>query len=188
LFTARSRAEIAGQESRSEVDVAKENGRASVEALARHAVSQTCPEELGLFPATSTAYFADPQRALRMAKSEPRDDMLGFGVEAAVAVPAITTAALWVAQEVLKWVGSQVRDSLEEESATLIDRWVDRLLRLLRVKRDEVTPSSPEPLTGEQLARVREVARRKALDVLPEQQAVAVADAVVAGLVLPAEE
>jgi hypothetical protein len=167
----------------------RNNNRNSVEELAQRALSQTYPEELALFPATATAYFADPRRAVKAAKAESKDEMLGFGVEAAVAIPAVTTAALWVAQEVLTWVGSQVRSSLEEESSNLVSAWVDRILRALRIKRDEPQPAPQlEPLTAEQLSRVREIALRTAQDLLPEPQAVSIANAVVAGLVLPTTE
>ena len=69
---------------------------ALVEALARSAVEQVAPEELPLFRATSEAYFADPS-SLEPGRS--RDDMLGFGVDAALVL--VSPVALQVAKEVI---------------------------------------------------------------------------------------
>jgi hypothetical protein len=168
--------------------------RAKVEALARVALQKEFPEDLALFPVTAQAYFADPNRAVKAAKAEAKDEMLGFGVEMADAVPMVSTAALWVAHEVLTWVGSQVRASLEEESAGAVRRWVRTLLRLVGIKGDEpVAEQGPEqpadgvPLTAEQLAGVRDVALDRARQVLPEKEAQALSAAMVAAL-LPAPE
>ncbi len=160
-----------------------------VEALAQLAVQQTAPDELALFPVAATAYFEDPQRAVKAAKANAGDDVLGIGVEMADAIPMVSTAALWVAQQVVTWIGSEVRASLEEESGGVIRSWVRRVLRRLGMGTDEEkSPDGAESLTPEQLARVRQVALQRAQEVLPEEEARAVADAVVAGLALPAAE
>jgi transposase len=164
-------------------------GQSRVEALAQLAVQKTAPDELALFPVAATAYFDDPQRAVKAAKANARDDVLGIGVELADAMPMISTAALWVAHQVVTWIGSEVRASLEEETGGVIRSWVRRVLRRLGMGTDEEKGSDvAESLSPEQLARVRQVAVERALEVLPEKEARAVADAVVAGLVLPATE
>jgi hypothetical protein len=53
---------------------------------------------------------------------------------------------------------------------------------------DEERTDGAEPLTPDQLARVREVALQRAQEVLPEKEARAVADAVIVGLALPATD
>ena len=48
--------------------------------VARDLVVKVAPHELPLFPATSQAYFENPEKVLEKQKSE--DTMLGFGLEA----------------------------------------------------------------------------------------------------------
>ena len=161
----------------------KDSRQFEIESLARRAVEATQPGELTFFSATANAYFADPKRAVAVARSKSEDDMLGFGVEAAAVAPAVTTAALWAAQGVLTWIASQVQSAVEEESSGLIKNWVRRVLIKLRIARPE--SASVVPLSTSQLARVREVAYAKAQEMLPDRDAAAIADALVAGLVLP---
>ena len=70
---------------------------ALVADLARAVVEQTAPEELPLFRATSEAYFDDPDVAER---SGCGDEMLGFGVDAALVL--VTPVALSVARDVVE--------------------------------------------------------------------------------------
>jgi hypothetical protein len=159
----------------------------TAEAIALRAVREVSPGEVSLFRVTASAYFADPERALTVAKGEAKDETLGFGIEVAEAVPLVTTAALWAAQEVLRWVGTQVRDSLQEESSGWIRAWVRRLLERIGVAdKESEQPVAPESLTTEQLEQVREIAVSKARELVTEQQAKAIADSIVVGLVLPA--
>ena len=169
--------------------------QARVEALARVAVENAFPEDLALFPVTAKAYFADPSRAVKAARAPTKDEMLGFGVEMADMAPMVSTAALWVAHEVLTWVGSQVRTSVEEESAGAVRRWVRKLLRLVGIKGDERAdegrekkPDDSAALSPEQLARVRDIALDTARQVLPDKEAQALSNAVVTALVLPAPD
>jgi hypothetical protein len=160
-----------------------------VEALAHVVVQETAPDELALFGVAATAYFDNPQRAVKAAKANAGDDVLGIGVELADAVPMISTAALWVAHQVVNWLGSEVQASLEETSGGVIRSWVRRVLRRLGMGTDdEERTDGAEPLTPDQLARVREVALQRAQEVLPEKEARAVADAVIVGLALPATD
>ncbi|MCP9484642.1 MAG: hypothetical protein MSC30_02170 [Gaiellaceae bacterium MAG52_C11] len=130
---------------------------ALVAALARASVERAAPEELPLFRATSTAYFENPA-ALEQRRS--RDEMLGFGVDAAVML--VTPVALAVAKDVIEFIGTQLRARAEKEGEGAIDRVLNRLLR-----RDEKEAASPEPagvpeLTDEQLEQVRALALEKA--------------------------
>ena len=160
----------------------RNNQRQLAEALARRAVAETSPKELPLFSVTATTYFADPNRAIAAARSKTTDDeMLGSGIEALV--PIITPVALWVAQKVLEALGSQVGEAVKAESAGPIRSLVQRLLQMIGVGgRDGAGPTQVEPLASEELSRIRGVALRQARTLLPEAQAVTVANAIVAEL------
>jgi hypothetical protein len=158
-----------------------------VEALARRAVEVAAPEEAVLFQLSANAYFADPTKAIKSAKATSDDEMLGFGVEVADAVPMVTTVALWVAHEVLVSIGGQVRSSLKEESAgffrSVIRRFFARLGRRKSRGRDHVQEQgATTALSSEQLARIRTLAYDRAAELLPASQARAVADGIVAEL------
>jgi len=59
-----------------------QNQNQLVADLARDMVAEIAPQELPTFRAQSEAYFKDPERALK--GQAGKDDMLGFGVGAAV--------------------------------------------------------------------------------------------------------
>jgi hypothetical protein len=146
--------------------------------LARRAIAQAAPEELPLFRATSKAYFDDPEKTL--AERGGRDEMLGFGVEAAVFI--LTPVALDVAKSVVAFVVAHVRTAAERHAGSAIDGAVERVFA--RFAGDEATEQYERPkLTPEQLDEVRRVAhdRARALD-LPEAKAALLADALVGGL------
>jgi hypothetical protein len=153
---------------------------ALVAQLARSAVSQTAPEELPLFRATSQAYFEDPD-ALERQKSG--DEMLGFGVEAAVVL--VTPVALNVAKDVLNFVLEQVREQAREHGKEAIERFTDRLL----TRGDEqpagegAAPTETPELTEAQLEQVRALALEKAQQLkLAPDKAELLADSLVGSL------
>jgi len=166
--------------------------RQLTEALARRAVAETAPKELPLFTVTARSYFADPDRAVAAATSKAADDeMLGFGVESAVAI--VTPVALWVAQQVaqsvgsmlLQSVGTQVGAAVEAEAAGPIRSLVRRLLRMMGLGNHGADAPAAMPaqhLTPAQLSEVREAAFRTAREYLPEAQAKSLANAMVAEL------
>ena len=127
-----------------------------VAALARASIERAAPEELPLFRATSQAYFNDPE-ALENRRS--RDEMLGFGVDAAVML--VTPVALAVAKDVIEFIGAHLRARAEKEGGGAIDRVLDRL-----VNRDgeaaATEPAGVPELTDEQLDQVRTLALEKA--------------------------
>ena len=149
---------------------------ALVEALARSAVEQVAPEELPLFRATSEAYFADPS-SLEQGRS--RDDMLGFGVDAALVL--VSPVALQVAKEVIGFVVAQFREAAAEEGEGAIKRLVARL-----VHRDEDKEKDDGPvpeLTDQQLEQVRTLALEKARSLrLSDTKATLLADSLVGSL------
>jgi hypothetical protein len=149
---------------------------AAVVEVARELVARTAPQELPLFPATSTAYLDDPDSVLQ--PKERGDDMLGFGVEAAVVL--LTPAALEIAKSVVKFLAAQVRGALEQETGDAI---AERIHTLLHPSAGGRGAAAPTRLTEEQLAQVHELALEKAraLD-LPEAKAGLLADAMVGSL------
>jgi hypothetical protein len=164
----------------------KYENRQLAETLARQAVAEAAPEELPMFSVTAAAYFDNPERALAASKSPGKDEMLGFGLEAAA--PVITTVALWIAQEVLRLVNTQLQENVKAESAGAIRAFIQRLLQRFR-RSDRAAPRTVRigDLSQEQLARIREQALRRARDQkVPEGKAVAIADGIIAALVLPA--
>jgi hypothetical protein len=149
---------------------------AVVAELARSAVERAAPEELPLFPATSEAYFADPSAAGR---AGGRDEMLGFGVEAAAML--VTPVALQVAREVFDFVAAHLRKRAQEQSGEAIDGAVARLLHRDKNKGEEV--AAPPELTDEQLEQVRTLALEKARMLrLPQAKAELLADSLVGSL------
>ena len=127
-----------------------------VAALARASIERAAPEELPLFRATSQAYFNDPEA---LEKQRSRDEMLGFGVDAAVML--VTPVALAVAKDVIEFIGAHLRARAEKEGGGAIDRVLDRL-----VNRDgeaaATEPAGVPELTDEQLDQVRTLALEKA--------------------------
>jgi hypothetical protein len=145
---------------------------ALIAELARSAVARAAPEELPLFRATSEAYFENPEA---LEGREAGDEMLGFGVDAALVL--VTPVALAVSRDVLNFVVAQVREQARERGAEAIDRFLDRLLR-----RKEA-PDEPPDLTEEQLEEVRTLALEKARQLkLAPDKAELLADSLVGSL------
>lgn len=148
---------------------------ALVAELARATVERAAPEELPLFRATSEAYFTDPQALERRGG---KDEMLGFGVDAAVML--LTPVALQVAKGVIGFLGEQLRERAREQGEGAIDRIIARL-----VSRDggEGEPAPELELTDEQLEQVRALAIEKGRALkLSDERATLLADSLVGSL------
>lgn len=162
-------------------DVAAAEDERRITELARAAVERAAPEELPLFRATSEAYLRDPA-ALEQRRA--RDEMLGFGAEAAMVL--VTPVALSVARDVLVFLGEQVRRIARREGEEAIDALVDRVAH--RNGDEEETPApaahaAPLELTDEQLEQVRALALEKAkLLKLSDTKAQLLADSLVGSL------
>jgi hypothetical protein len=147
-----------------------------VAALARATVARAAPEELPLFRATSEAYFRDPDSVTAPAKG--RDEVLGFGVDAAVML--LSPIALQVAKDVLGFLHEQLRERAREQGEGAIDRL---LARLVRADEPEDGGGQPVELTDEELARIRAVALEKARALkLSDERATLLADSLVGSL------
>lgn len=149
-----------------------------VAELARAAVERAAPEELPLFTPMSEAYFADP-RALESGK--PRDELLGFGVDAAVVL--VTPVALQVARDVLGFLHEQLRARAREHGEGAIDRIIARLVgkNAEAATAEETVPE----LTDAQLEQVRALAFEKARSLkLSDDRAGLLADSLVGSLAM----
>ena len=145
--------------------------------LARVAVERTAPEELPLFRPTSEAFFEDPDAVPRRGG---RDELLGFGVEAAVVL--VTPVALSVARDVARFVADQLRSRLAHEGEGAVQRALDRVFKREATPEAPTAAGSPE-LSDEELERVRAIAFEKAQQLrLPPDRAGLLADAIVGGL------
>ena len=148
---------------------------ALVAALARATVEKAAPEELPLFRATSEAYFADPGA---IEQRQGRDEMLGFGVDAAMLL--VTPIALQVARDVIGFLGQQLRERAAKEGEGAIDRIIARLVH----KDDGEGKAEPVvELTDEQLEQVRTLAIEKGRALkLSDARATLLADSLVGSL------
>ena len=150
---------------------------ALVAALARATVEKAAPEELPLFRATSEAYFEDPQA---LERSGGKDEMLGFGVDAATVL--MTPVVLQVAKDVIGFLGEQLRERAREQGEGAIDRVIARLVNR-NGGGDKAEPV--EELTDEQLEQVRALAIKKGRALkLSDERATLLADSLVGSLAL----
>jgi hypothetical protein len=154
---------------------------AAVADAAREIVARVAPQEMPLFRATSEAYFADPEKAL--AENKPKDEMLGFGVEAAALLltPVIIDVVRRVATALLNSAG----DAVEKEGSEAVGGFVHKLFHRGKGKSEgegEAKADVPD-LSPDQLQEVREIAYSRALELdVPEDRAGLLADAVVGSL------
>ena len=150
---------------------------AVVADAAREIVARAAPQEMPLFRATSEAYFADPEKAL--ADRKPKDEMLGFGIEAAALL--LTPVIIDVTRRVAIALARQFGDAVEKESSEAVGGFVHKLFHRGEGG-DEAKDDVPD-LSPEQLQEVREIAYDRALELdVPEDRAGLLADAVVGSL------
>ncbi|WP_182877312.1 hypothetical protein [Microbispora sp. H10670] len=158
----------------------RESDRQLATVLARHVVAHAAPGELPLFEVTSDAFFTAPGRAGRaFRRSEP----LGFGLETAVTV--VSTIALTVTVDVLKEITTRHAERLVSSSASRVGRVLRR--RFARRSRQSAEPLPS--LDQEQLAALRELAYRRALELrASDEQAARIADGIVSALAGPTSD
>jgi hypothetical protein len=155
--------------------------------VTRDIVAQIEPGEIPLFRAISMQYFKKPAIALK--NRSGKDELLGFGIGDAVSL--LTPAMLIVMPQVVTFLTAVVKQSVVEESESLINEQVKRMFKKFRTEgtKEEHVPAS---LTREQLALVRKLAYEKFLQLkLTDTRASRLADAVVASLIVvpsPQEE
>jgi hypothetical protein len=150
----------------------------TADELARRVVRKIAPEELSSFDIVAAPYLQSPKQAERRLR-QAHDDPLGFGLGdiVAMATPVIALVSGSVITAVSDSVGKAVTDSTTNA--------VRKAWRKLRGKPDTPLELPPTPLTTAQLAEVRQIALERALSLgMDQQKADALADAVVAALVL----
>src|SRR5215469_1801906 len=148
---------------------------ALISDIARDVVEQAAPQELLIYQAASAAFFADPKRALRHSRS--KDSALGFGLDplAVVLTPVILSVLCGIFEFLVEVAKKAVEAGLEREITDVIKSMFKRS-----------AGSEPSVLTPQQIETVhrRVLLAAKKLK-LPGGQAEALADAVLAQLVLP---
>ncbi|MFI6096608.1 hypothetical protein ACIA8G_13690 [Lentzea sp. NPDC051213] len=150
----------------------------TADELARRVVRKIAPEELSSFDIVAAPYLENPRQAERRLR-QAHDDPLAFGPGdiVALATPVIALVSASVITAVSDSVGQAVRDST---AGALRKAW-----RKIRRKPLEPLELPSTPLTTAQLAEIREIALQRALALgMKRQKAEALADAVVAALVL----
>lgn len=128
-------------------------GRQFIEEISRNVVGEVAAEELELFPELAAEYFADPRAAGRQ---PDKDDALGFGLEAVV---ALTPAILAMTKVLLNFAQSELLEAAKTESASLIKEKVKAVFASLLTAEKE----SPAPLTRDQLKRIKKLAANEAV-------------------------
>lgn len=150
----------------------------TADELARRVVRKIAPEELSSFDIVAVPYLESPKQAERRLR-QAHDDPLGFGLGdiVAMATPVIALVSGSVITAVSDSVGKAVRDGTTSAAR--------RAWRKLRGKPVEPLELPSTPLTTTQLAEVRQIALERALSLgMKQQRAEALADAVIAALVL----
>lgn len=150
----------------------------TADELARRVLRTVAPEELSSFDIVAAPYLENPRQAERRLR-QAHDDPLGFGLGdiVAMATPVIALVSGSVITAVSDSVGKAVRDGA---AGALRKTW-----RKIRRKPIEPLELPSTPLTKAQLAEVRQIALDRALSLgMKQQKAEALADAVVAALVL----
>jgi hypothetical protein len=150
---------------------------ALVTDVARDVLSEIAPDELPIFPAASRAYVADPAAALRGLGA--KDEMLGFGLEALAA--AATPVVLIVVSEVFQFLTGVATKAVADGLTREISEIVKAMFKRFRPS----APGIPSVLTREHIATVHGNVLLAAQRLrLPQDKALALANAVTAQLVL----
>jgi hypothetical protein len=148
---------------------------ALISAIARDVVEQAAQQELPIYQAASAAFFSDPKRALRHSRS--KDSALGFGLDplAVVLTPAILSVLCGVFEFLAEIAKKAIEAGLERE-----------MTDVLKSMFKKSAASEPSVLTPKQIETVhqRVLLAAKKLK-LPDGKAEALADAVLAQLVMP---
>ncbi|MFJ5219321.1 hypothetical protein ACIP98_32000 [Streptomyces sp. NPDC088354] len=142
--------------------------------LARRAVEAVAPEELPQFAMTAEAFHRAPPSSWFVAPG--RDEPLGLGLETVATL--LSATALTASVHVLDHLAQQASERAAESVGRRV--WFRLGRRRAAATRPTVTA---EPPSAAQLTEVRRIARQTALRLqVPEEQARAIADAIVAEL------
>jgi hypothetical protein len=142
-------------------------------------ITELAPEEMPLYRPISEDYFKNPQRVLD--EQSAKDDVLGFG--ATEVGMLLTPVVLAVMTEVVTFIVTEVKKSLKEEGADVIQNVVRRLFRKQPAA---ATQAASEPaLSAEQVSQIHAIAFEQARKLrLSEPRAKLLADAVAGSLMV----
>ncbi|MGF6540314.1 hypothetical protein [Paraburkholderia youngii] len=145
--------------------------------VARDVLMQIAPHEVPLFEATSVAYFANPQNAIKSTRAKA--SALGFGVDPFSIL--LTPFVLQVVSEVVPMLGSIAKKATEAAIGEEVSRTVKCMFK--RFHDENADPAAV--LSHEQLVEIHlsvmDAARKLKL---PTDKARALADAVVVQFVV----
>jgi hypothetical protein len=129
-------------------------GRRLIQEIAKNIVVEVAPEEMGMFDDLVAEYFQDPSPP--SLSSSGSDDALGFGLETTLI--AATPAIAAMSSAVLGFLATEVLKAAQNESAAVIQ---EKIKALFNAHNDK---QGPPPLTAEQLALVKTLACKQAIE------------------------
>ena len=147
--------------------------------VGREIVAQAAPQELPLYRSISQSYLEAPEQIDR--KTVSKDEMLGFGVGAAVTY--LTPTLLAVLSWVLKFLAEELKSSVHDQHL------VGDILKKLFSKpaNAPVAKTAEVALTHDQLERIRKLAYDKGRELkLKNAEASLLADAIIGKLAISA--
>ncbi len=146
-----------------------------VNEIALDVVAEIAPQELPIFRATSSSYFADPVGAMK--SLQPQDNPLGFGIESTAIL--LTPVVLHILSEVFQILTEIAKKAVEAGLAKEIPELIKKMFK-------KYNQSEPPVLTREQIGLVhaRVLIAAKTLR-LPQDKAHSLANAVITQLTLP---
>lgn len=130
-----------------------DEGREYIREISQDIVAELAPEELEFFDELIEEYFIDPTPP-DLSDSEG-DEQLGFG--AGVVLATATPAAAAMASAVLTFILTEITKAVQKESTEVIKRTIKAIFNPEKQEKE-----GPSPLTKEQLAQVKRLARRQA--------------------------
>lgn len=150
--------------------------RELVAELTREVLAEAAPEEIEIFEADETRWLEGRHEA-----SASREDMLGFGLEAAVVL--LTPYVVAAATAAVRYIAGVLREGADAEVRPRLVQWVRRLFAH---DGDKTPGTRPPGLPVDIVGRVREVTMATCLDMgLGSDDAALVSDTIAGRLVLP---
>jgi hypothetical protein len=147
-----------------------------VAQLTREVLGQAAPEEIEIFEADATGWLEG-----RHETAASREDMVGFGVEAAVAL--LTPYVVAAATAAVRYLAGVLREGADAEVRPRLLQWVRRLLGH---DADDGPHTRPHGLPVDVVSRVRDVTLTTCIDMgLGKEDATLVSDTIAGRLVLP---
>ena len=152
--------------------------RAVIGDVARDILADIAPQELPIFPAVCSAYFADPSAAMR--RQHKREAALGFDTEALS--PLLGPAVLFVLTQVVEIVGGTIKKIATDELAKGGTAMVKGIFKKFRPPGGQ---TAPLPLAEAQRSLIQQKITSIGQDLkLPEEKVAQLAKAITAQLAI----